>query len=158
MQIHEMHMGTYTISTDPERINVNVVFAYLHHEAYWSKGIPLDVVDRSIRNSLCFGIYHADEMVGFARVISDYATFAYLGDVFVLPEHRGQGLSKNLMEAISIHPDLLGLRRFYLVTRDAHGLYEKFGFKGITQPERHMERVVPASVLYMQTSETESRR
>src|SRR5579875_2745006 len=114
-------IGEYTISTDFERIDINVFYDYLHNEAYWSKGIPRDLLERSIRHSLCFGVYKGRDMVGFARVISDYATFAYLGDVFVLPEHRGRGLSKELMKAISSHPDLQGLRRFYLVTRDAHG-------------------------------------
>lgn len=113
-------------------------------------------MERSIRNSLCFGVYHGQEMVGFARVISDYATFAYLGDVFVLPEHRGKGLSKRMMEVISNHPNLQGLRRFYLVTRDAHGLYSQFGFRVVEEPERHMEKVVSTSVLYMLTGETDA--
>lgn len=148
METYEITNGQYTILTDPARIDMNVVYEYLHNEAYWGKGIPRDVVERSIRNSLCFGVYHGQEMVGFARVISDYATFAYFGDVFVLPAHRGQGLSKRLMEAITEHPDLQGLRRFHLVTRDAHGLYSQFGFRAAEEPSRHMERVTPASVLY----------
>ena len=125
-----------------------MVYEYLHNEAYWGKGIPRDVVERSIRNSLCFGVYHGQEMVGFARVISDYATFAYFRDVFVLPAHRGQGLSKRLMEAITEHPDLQGLRRFHLVTRDVHGLYSQFGFRAVEEPSLHMEQVTPSSVLY----------
>ncbi|MCL6452178.1 MAG: GNAT family N-acetyltransferase [Alicyclobacillus sp.] len=145
-----MTIGAYTISTDPERLDINVVYEYLHNEAYWSKGISRNLVERSIRNSLCFGVYHGMEMAGLARVISDYATFAYLGDVFVLPKHRGQGLSKRLMEAISSHPDLQGLRRFHLVTSDAHGLYSQFGFRVVAEPGRHMERVTPAYELYSQ--------
>ncbi len=152
-----MTSGEYTLSTDPKRIDIDVVYAYLHNEAYWSKGIPRDVVERSIQHSLCFGIYHGDTMVGFARVISDYATFAYLGDVFVLPEHRGKGLSKWLLEAITGHPDLQGLRRFYLVTRDAHGLYSRFGFRVVEDPGRHMERVTPAAVLYSQPGSEKGR-
>ncbi len=138
------------ISTDPERIDINALYRYLHDEAYWSQGIPRDVIERSIRHSLCFGVYDGDAMVGFARVISDYATFAYLGDVFVLPDHRGKGLSKKMMEAISNHPDLQGLRRFHLVTRDAHGLYSRFGYRIVAEPGRHMEKVAPARELYDQ--------
>lgn len=148
METYEETFGHYLISTDPQRIDIGVVHAYLSNEAYWSKEIPLAVVERSVRNSLCFGVYDGNALVGFARVISDYATFAYLGDVFVLPEYRGQGLSKYLMTAISEHPDLQGLRRFHLVTRDAHGLYEQFGFQTVSDPGRHMEKVTPASVLY----------
>lgn len=128
----------YTISTDTSIINVPLVHDYLCHQSYWAEGIPLDIVQRSIDHSLCFGIYHAGEQVGFARVISDYATFAYLGDVFVLPAHRGKGLSKWLMQVIMDHPQLQGLRRFLLTTKDAHELYARFGFVVYPQPERMM--------------------
>ena len=141
LEIYEATNGTYCISTDPDRLDINAIYEYLHNEAYWSKGIPRNIVERSIRNSLCFGAYSGKEQVGFARVISDYATFAYLGDVFVLPEHRGKGLSKRLLEALSKHPELQGVRRFYLVTRDAHGLYSQFGFRVVEEPRRHMERI-----------------
>ena len=128
----------YTISTDTAKINVSLVQDYLCNQSYWAEGIPLDVVQRSINHSLCFGIYYQQAQVGFARVISDYATFAYLGAVFVLPAHRGKGLSKWLMEVIMGHPQLQGLRRFLLTTLDAHELYAKFGFVVYPQPERMM--------------------
>ncbi|UOF92932.1 GNAT family N-acetyltransferase [Fodinisporobacter ferrooxydans] len=145
---YEVSQNNFVLSTDRNRMDVDVVCKYLHDEAYWCKGIPRDVAERSIQNSLCFGIYHGVEQVGFARVISDFATFAYLGDVFVLPAYRGQGLSKWMMECIMGHPLLQGLRKFQLVTRDAHGLYEKYGFTRIVEPERHMEKTVPANQLY----------
>jgi GNAT superfamily N-acetyltransferase len=128
----------YTISTDKSKINVMMVQDYLCNQSYWAQGIPLNIVQRSIDNSLCFGIYQNNEQVGFARVISDYATFAYLGDVFVLPAHRGKGLSKWLMREIMDHPWLQGLRRFLLTTSDAHELYAQFGFVVYPQPERMM--------------------
>jgi GNAT superfamily N-acetyltransferase len=110
---------------------------------YWAKGIPQEVVARSIEHSLCFGIYHEVgatlRQVGFARVISDFATIAYLGDVFVLEPYRGRGLSKWMMECITQHPQLQGLRRWILLTRDAHALYEKFGFRPLRAPDRYME-------------------
>lgn len=130
----------YTISTDPLRLPVEKVHQYLSAESYWAKGIPLDTVKRSIQHSLNFGVYDQEELVGFARVISDYATIAYLGDVFILPEHRGKGLSKKLMEAINSHPDLQGLRRWILLTRDAHELYKKSGWQPIANPVSWMEK------------------
>lgn len=131
-------MGDYVISTDPRRIDIEAVHAYLT-ASYWAEGIPADVVRRSIENALCFGIYKEDRLAGFARVISDYATIAYIGDVFVLEEHRGQGLSKWLMSVIREHPKLQGLRRWILATRDAHGLYRKSGFTPLNKPETWME-------------------
>lgn len=130
----------YTISTDPLKLPVEKVHQYLSAESYWAKGIPLDTVKRSIQHSLNFGVYDQEELVGFARVISDYATIAYLGDVFILPEHRGKGLSKKLMEAINSHPDLQGLRRWILLTRDAHELYKKSGWQPIANPVSWMEK------------------
>jgi GNAT superfamily N-acetyltransferase len=128
----------YTISTDKSRLNIDVIHGYLSKESYWAENIPKAIVEKSIENSLCFGIYRQSEMIGFARVITDTATFAYLADVFVLTEHRGKGLSKWLMEEIMAHPDLQGLRRFMLATSDAHGLYARFGFKALDKPERIM--------------------
>jgi len=129
-----------TISTDPARIDRALVHAFLS-ASYWASGIPREIVDRSIENALCFGVYEENRQVGFARVISDLATFAYLADVFVLPSHRGRGLAKWLMEAILAHPKLQGLRRWMLVTRDAHGLYRQVGFTELAHPERLMEMV-----------------
>lgn len=141
---YEVTQGEFVISTDRNRIDIDVVYHYLHDDAYWCLGIPREVVERSIENSLCFGIYRDTEQVGFARMITDYATFAYLGDVFVLPKSRGQGLSKWMMECIMAHPGLQGIRRFHLLTRDAHGLYEKSGFARVAEPGRHMEKFVPS--------------
>lgn len=126
------------ISTDPARLDLDVIHGFLSR-AYWSEGIPRALVERAVKNSLCFGAYVQERLVGFARVISDYATYAYVADVFVLEPHRGRGLSKRLMEAILAHPDLQGLRRWGLVTHDAHGLYRRFGFAPIAHPDRHME-------------------
>jgi GNAT superfamily N-acetyltransferase len=134
--------GEFEISTDPARIDLVAVHAFLTN-SYWAAGIPLETVEHSIRNSLCFGIYRGNRQVGFARVITDRATFAYLGDVFVLPEYRGQDLSKWMMECIMAHPDLQGLRRWSLLTRDAHGLYRQFGFTELKSPQRWMERHDP---------------
>jgi GNAT superfamily N-acetyltransferase len=135
--------GEYLITTDPERIDIDVVHGYLHRDSYWAKNIPRETVERAIENSLCFSILKGDDQVGFARVTSDRATVAYLGDVFVLPEHRGQGLSKWLMECVIGHPELQGLRRWMLATADAHGLYAQSGFTPIKAPERWMERHFP---------------
>lgn len=128
----------FEISTDLSRIDLSVVHGFLTN-CYWAAGIPLETVHRSLQHSICFGVYKGEQQVGFARVISDRATFAYLADVFVLDEFRGLGLSRWLMQCIVAHPDLQGLRRWCLVTRDAHGLYEKFGFKALPAPERWME-------------------
>jgi len=136
-------VGPYTISDDPSRLDVKAMHAYLKR-AYWSEEIPLEVVERSVQASLCIGTYDANgAQVGLARFISDYATFAYVCDVYVLEEHRGRGLSKAMMAMASEHPKLQGLRRWTLVTADAHGLYAQFGFKAIAKPDRAMERVVP---------------
>jgi GNAT superfamily N-acetyltransferase len=128
----------YDISTEPALLNLDVIHGFLA-QSYWAKAIPKPLVERSIKNSLCWGVYHHAIQIGFARVVTDRATFAYLCDVFILPEHRDRGLSKALVATISAHPDLQGLRRWMLVTIDAHGLYEQFGFKLVSQPERHME-------------------
>jgi GNAT superfamily N-acetyltransferase len=134
---------TYTLSDDPARLNVEAIHAYLRR-AYWSEEIPLEIVARSIRHSLCIGAYtSAGEQIGLVRCISDYATFCYLCDVYVLEEHRGQSLSKAMMTMVTDHPDLQGLRRWGLVTWDAHGLYKQFGFTPIGRPDRFMEKTVP---------------
>lgn len=130
--------GDYLISTDRERLDHDVIHRYLE-ESYWAKDIPREVVTRSIENSLCFGIYRGTEQIGFARVISDFATYAYLADVFVLEPYRGRGLAKWLMQCIVKHPQLQGLRRWMLATRDAHALYARFGFKPLARPDRFME-------------------
>lgn len=132
-------MNTYDISTDPSRLQLDSIHAFLTR-SYWSPGIPKDVVARGIANSMCFGLYQGEAQVGFARVITDNATFAYLADVYVVEAHRGQGLSKRLVEQILAHPELTGLRRFLLATSDAHGLYAQFGFKPLAVPDRMMEK------------------
>ena len=125
----------YSISIDKKKLDIKVIHQFLSQEAYWCKNIPVEIVQRSIENSLCFGVYLADDQVGFARVITDLATFGYLADVFILPEHRGKGLSKQLMAFIMAYPALQGLRRMMLVTLDAHRLYKQFGFEPIENPE-----------------------
>ena len=132
--------GAYSISTDSALLDRPLIHAFLSG-SYWAGGIPRETVDRSIEGALCFGVYEGASQVGFARVITDRATFAYLADVFVLESHRGQGLAVWLMEAIRSHPDLQGLRRWILMTRDAHGLYEQSGFRTIQDPSRCMEIV-----------------
>ena len=130
------------VSTDPGRLDLDLIHGYLTR-SYWAVGIPRDVVERAVRRSLCFGAYLDGRQVGFARVISDYVTFAYVSDVFVLPAHQGQGVGQRIMAAIMAHPDLQGLRRWTLFTRDAHGLYRRFGFGEARHPERLMEVLGP---------------
>lgn len=139
----EWQNGDYLISTDKMKLDIGIIHTYLSRDSYWAEQVPLSVVVRSIEHSLCFGIYHHGQQVGFARVISDLATFAWLADVFILPEHRGKGLSKWLMQVIIDYPGLQGLRRFLLGTKDAHGLYLQFGFVAYPQPERLMSRSTP---------------
>jgi GNAT superfamily N-acetyltransferase len=131
-------MPSYEITTDKTRLDIGAIHAFLT-QSYWSSGIPRAVVERAIENSLCFGVFVEGRQVGFARAITDRATFAYLADVYVLPEHRGKGVALGLMRRIIEHPDLRGLRRMLLATRDAHSLYEKFGFKPLAAPDRMME-------------------
>jgi GNAT superfamily N-acetyltransferase len=138
-EVAEQRRGEFLISTDRARLDLDVIHNFLTN-CYWAKGIPREVVARSIEHSLCFGVYDGSgRQVGFARVVSDFATFAYLGDVFVLESHRGNGLSKWLMECVIQHPAVQGLRRWVLLTRDAHGLYSQFGFRALKEPERYME-------------------
>lgn len=135
-----LQRGAYTITTEPARQDVDAIHAYLTR-SYWAAGISREVVARSLRGSLCFGLFHGATQVGLARVITDRATFAYLCDVYVLEDHRGRGLGKWLIEAVMNHPDLLGLRRFMLATRDAHGLYAQHGFTPVARPQIFMEIV-----------------
>lgn len=131
------------IVSDLAAIDFERVHGFLSREAYWCRGIPAETLRRAIEHSLCFSAIDGESLVGFARVVTDRATFAYLCDVFVLPEARGLGVSKALMQAIDVHPDLQGLRRFLLATADAHGLYAQYGFAPLTGPERFMERYRP---------------
>jgi GNAT superfamily N-acetyltransferase len=139
----DWHKEEYTISDERGRLDLGVVHKFVSEESYWGQGRPIEVVRRSVEGSLPFGVYRGDEMVGFARVVTDYATFAWVADVFVVAEHRGRGLSKWLMEVILAHPDLQGFRRWVLATKDAHGLYKQFGFEELRRPERWMERPDP---------------
>ncbi len=136
------HCGEYIITTDRRRFNLAAIHAFLT-QSYWSPGVPIDVVERAVTNSLAFGLLHGAKQIGFARVVTDRATFAYLADVYILEPHRGKGLSKWLIKAIQGHEDLQGLRRFMLGTRDAHGLYAQFGFKELANPSRLMEILNP---------------
>jgi GNAT superfamily N-acetyltransferase len=138
----ELVKDEYFISTDKSRLQLDAIHGFLS-KSYWAKDIPLEKVKLAIENALCFGVYHNDVQVGFARVVTDYAVIGYIGDVFIIEEERGKGLSKILMQHIVNHPQLQGLRRIVLATRDAHGLYEQFGFKPLVYPERWMERPRP---------------
>ena len=144
----ERTFDDYLISTDPGRLDTGVIHGFLR-ESYWAEGIPREVVERAIENSLCFGAYYRNEQIGFARVVSDYSTFAYIADVFVLAPWRGRGISKALMAEVIHHPDLQGLRRWLLGTKDAHGLYQRFGFTAPRFPDRQMERADPSIYLRM---------
>jgi len=136
--VAEFTKGQYSIRTDPKQLDVDAIHAFLSR-SFWAEGIPKETVAKAIANSLCFGVFEGKTQVGFARVVTDRATFAYLCDVYVLESHRGHGLGKWLIETVMAHPDLQGLRRFQLVTRDAHGLYSRHGFESPLNPERHME-------------------
>ena len=138
MKIYEAKKNDFIISTDKTKLDIVLIHTYLSKESYWAKNIPLNVVKKSIKGSCCFGLYKNKEQIGFARVVTDHATFGYIADVFILDEYRGKGLSKWLMTAIMKHPDLQGLRRWMLATRDAHGLYTQFGFLPLDKPERIM--------------------
>jgi GNAT superfamily N-acetyltransferase len=129
----------FSISNDHGLLDFEVIYKYLSEDSYWAKGIDAERVRKAIENSMCFGVYKQNEQIGLARVITDEATFAYICDVFILEEFRGQGLSKWLIQSIIEHPDLQGLRRWSLATLDAHGLYSQFGFTQISRPERWME-------------------
>lgn len=133
----------YQVSTDPNRLNIALIHRYLAEESYWAQGIARELVERSLAHSLNFGLYAGEAQIGFARVVTDYATYAYLNDVFVLAAWRGRGLGVWLVKCVVAHPALQTLRRFGLVTRDAQALYEKAGFRALRYPERHMEKLPP---------------
>jgi GNAT superfamily N-acetyltransferase len=139
MKPYEISEGDIVISDDKTRLDIAVIHAFLSERSYWAKGVPVEVVERSIRNSLCFGMFKARRQIGFARVVTDCATFAWLADVFIVEEVRGSGLGKKLVAAVVQHPVLQGLRRFMLGTWDAHKLYEQYGFAPLEFPERFME-------------------
>jgi GNAT superfamily N-acetyltransferase len=139
---YERHRDGFTVSTHPGRLDVDAIHAFLT-TSYWAEGIPRETVARSLEGSLCFGLYEGGSQIGLARVITDLATFAYLCDVYVLPERRGLGLGRWLMQCVMDHPGLAGLRRFVLVTRDAHELYRPFGFTEPARPETYMEIARP---------------
>jgi N-acetylglutamate synthase-like GNAT family acetyltransferase len=133
----------FMISTDKKLLDIELIYSYLNNDSYWAQGIPRQKLENAIENSMCFGVYSHTTFAGFARVITDKATFAYLCDVFILPEFRKKDLSKGLMQTIVKHPDLQGLRRWSLATADAHGLYAQFGFSQISKPENWMEIFTP---------------
>jgi GNAT superfamily N-acetyltransferase len=135
----EFNREDYIVSTDPSRLNLSSIHKFLAEEAYWSRGILFETFLKSVENSLCFGLYHQEMQIGFARVITDYSTFAYLADVFVMEGYRRRGLGKWLIECVFSHPEVQGLRRWMLVTSNAHGLYQQYGFKKLAQPESFME-------------------
>ena len=145
MKIYEAGKNKFIISTDKSKLNIQFIHNYLSNESYWAKNIPVNTVKKSINGSCCFGLYVnenknilAATQIGFARVVTDYATFGYLADVFIIEKFRGKGLAKWLMKVIMNHPDLQGLRRWMLATKDAHALYAKFGFLALDKPERIM--------------------
>lgn len=140
---HEWKQDEFTISTDRTRLQIEAIHKFLSEESYWANNRTREQTETAIKNSLPFGVYKGENQIGFARIVTDYATFAYLGDVYILEEFRGRGLSKWLMETIVKHPDLQGFRRWVLATKDAHTLYEKFGFHALVHPERWMEKPAP---------------
>lgn len=141
--VKEWQNGEFIISTERKRLQIEAIHRFLSEESYWAKERTKEQTLTAIKNSLPFGLYKGENQIGFARVVTDYATFAYLGDVYILAEFRGNGLSKWLMETIVNHPDLQGFRRWVLATKDAHTLYEKFGFHTLVHPERWMEKPAP---------------
>jgi GNAT superfamily N-acetyltransferase len=142
MEAVEYQLGGYAISTDPTRLDVGVIHDFLSRRSYWAQGRSPAVVQKTIEHSLCFGVFSAAEQVGFARVVTDYATFAWLCDVFIVEAHRGRGLSKWLIECVVAHPELQSLKRILLATRDAHELYRRYGrFETLSEPETWMVRL-----------------
>lgn len=139
----EWRRGEFLISTERERLDFETIHRFISKESYWGKGRAIEVVRRSVEGSLPFGVYAGERLVGFARVVTDYATFAWLADVFVLEEFRGRGLGRWLVETILAHPELQGFRRWVLATKDAHEVYRPFGFQELKRPERWMERPDP---------------
>jgi GNAT superfamily N-acetyltransferase len=143
MDFHDWQKNEFTVSTDKSRLQIEVIQKFLTEDSYWANNRTLEQTKTALENSLCFGVYFENRQIGFARVVTDFATFAYLGDVFILTEFRGRGLSKWLMEVMISHPRLQGLRRWILATKDAHRLYSQFGFHGLKFPERWMELPAP---------------
>lgn len=137
--IKEKKVDGITYSTNKDKLDLGYIHRYISERSYWGTGIPLSLMKRSIENALCFGVYDHDRQVGFARVVTDYATFGYLADVFIDEAYRGKGLSKKLMEFIFSIEEISVFRRMILVTRDAHGLYQQYGFKPLANPDRYME-------------------
>jgi len=143
MNTYEIRHEDILISDDRAFLDRTLIHRFLSERTYWAPNVPREIVERAIDHSLCFGVYRAGAQIGFARVVTDFATFAWLADVFILEEERGKGISKKLVTAIQAHPQLQGLRRFMLGTRDAHGLYAQFGFEPVKYPERFMEIANP---------------
>ena len=139
MKTYEIHENGLLISDDPALLDRGLIFDFLRNRSYWAREVTRETVDRSVENSLCFGVYVGRRQIGFARVVTDFTTFAWFADVVIVEEKRGQGFSKRLVAAVLAHPRLQGLRRFMLGTKDAHGLYAQFGFKPLAHPERFME-------------------
>jgi GNAT superfamily N-acetyltransferase len=139
MKPYEISEGGLLISDDKARLDHSLIHAFLSGLSYWAKAVPVEVVERSIEHSLCFGMYKAGQQIGFARAVTDFTTFAWLADVFIVEEEQAHGYGKKLVAAIMAHPGLQGLRRFMLGTRDAHKLYERYGFAPLKYPERFME-------------------
>jgi ribosomal protein S18 acetylase RimI-like enzyme len=135
--------GEFEISIDKERLDLSLIHDFLANRSYWARHIPFEAMKKSIDNSLCFGVYRGNEQVGFARVVTDFVTIAYLGDVFIVEAYRGRGLGKRLTESILNHPELRGVRLWFLTTRDAQGLYKKYGFRNLDNPGRFMVRPNP---------------
>jgi GNAT superfamily N-acetyltransferase len=150
----DWHNGDYVTSTDAARLDLDLLQRFLA-DSYWARGIPRTVLEKAVRHSLCFGVYTHGGQVGFARVVTDYATYGYIMDVFVVPAHRGKGLSKWLLDCVMTHPELQGFRRWQLGTRDAHGLYARFGFTTPAHPERLMEKTDPD--VYLRAARRDSR-
>lgn len=140
METHSSVKEDFLITTDKSKLDIAFIYQYLSQESYWAKGITLEIVKCGIEHALTYGVYDKDKQVGYAKVVTDFATVAYIGDVFITPSYRGKGLSVWLMETIIAHPQMQGLRRWVLATRDAHKLYEKTGFKSLAKPERWMEK------------------
>ena len=143
MKINKWRKGEFSITTNRDDLDIEMILDYLVNESYWAKNRTLEQMETVIVNSLCFGVFEGEKQIGFARVVTDFATFCYLGDVFILADYQGKGLGKWLMETIVNHPDLQGFRRWILATRDAHTLYEKYGFSELKHPERWMEKAAP---------------
>jgi GNAT superfamily N-acetyltransferase len=137
-----LSLDNFTVSTDKSKLNIELIHEFLS-KSYWAAGRTREAIERSIKNSLCFGIYNGNDQVGFARVLTDFTVFAYLADVFILEAYRGAGLGKKLIGTILSYPELKTIKRWMLATSDAHGLYSQFGFKGLSQPEKYMELFNP---------------